>query len=205
MEVLKPFNLKLAKEGAEVKTGKGERARIVCWDVKGGGLLALVEDIEDGCEHPLFFNEDGTCNGLCNIDEKYNLKIVAKVPDRWRDNENARKHGWFIDIESKIIAYDASNIDINRNLFADQKQAQSALAMAQISQILANDKRYGGVITDEEWENGDTQKYVIAREFGTFNLQIINSIWYFLAFHTAAQRDLFLKENEDLVEQYLMI
>ena len=29
--------------------------------------------------------------------------------------------------------------------------------------------------------------------------------YYFLAFHTPKQRDLFLKENEDLVRDYLMI
>jgi hypothetical protein len=90
-------------------------------------------------------------------------------------------------------------------LFNTEKQAKSAVAMSKISQIMANDERFGGVITDEEWPGNNT-KYTIERlgddkiAFGTCGIN-----YNFLAFHTKEQRDLFLEENEDLVKDYLMI
>lgn len=97
----------------------------------------------------------------------------------------------------------------NLNVFATEKQAKSALAMAQISQIMANDKRFGGVVTDKEWRDGDMIKYTIIRSctthFGPIQKSCACNNYCFLAFHTATQSDLFLEENEDLVRDYLMI
>ena len=97
------------------------------------------------------------------------------------------------------------NISSSYNVFATRRQAKSALAMARISQIMANDERFGGVITDEEWNSADLLKYVIARERGDISLSIYYTVYHFLAFHTRGQRDLFLKENEDLVRDYLCL
>lgn len=78
--------------------------------------------------------------------------------------------------------------------------------MAQINQIMANYERFGGVVTDEEWEDTDLDKYVILRNNMNTTCNGIACYNYaFLAFHTLEQRDLFLKENEDLVKDYLMI
>ena len=91
-------------------------------------------------------------------------------------------------------------------LFATEKQSKSALAMAQISQIMANDERFGGPVTDEEWGNVKVDKYVIYRSGkSVINTMFINTTYFYLAFHTEKQRDLFLKENEDLVKDYLMV
>ena len=74
--------------------------------------------------------------------------------------------------------------------------------MARISQIMANDNRFGGTITDEEW-NYD-RKYVIIRR-GT-KLGVETKYCYeYLAFHTNEQAELFLSENEDLIKDYYMI
>lgn len=90
-------------------------------------------------------------------------------------------------------------------VFVSEKQAKSARAMAQISQIMANDERFGGPVTDEEWKNSKTTKHTIERYEG----RIISDSWanyyQFLAFHTKEQRDLFLEENMGLVKDYLMI
>lgn len=124
---------------------------------------------------------------------------------RWRDDETADITGYFIDANSELIQL---NVGLNRahnhNAFATKKQAKSALAMAQISQIMANDKRFGGVVTDKEW-NAGIDKYIIERMFNTIETDWCHREYCFLAFHTAKQRDLFLKENEDLVKAYLMI
>lgn len=132
------------------------------------------------------------------------FKPAAK---RWRDNKYKLFKGYFINNDSRIqLAPSCYNHDFNNNVFATEKQAKSALAMAQISQIMANDKRFGGVVTDEELKDESIWKYAINRNKnkikmyeGTFGID------HFLSFHTREQRDLFLEENEDLVKDYLMI
>lgn len=128
------------------------------------------------------------------------------IYERWRDNENALIDGYFIDNKSNIniIPLGAYNTKENYNIFATERQAKSALAMARISQIMANDKRFGGAITDEEWHSTET-KYVMERFINTIDLTRYAGCYQFLAFHTAEQRALFLEENEDLVKDYLML
>ena len=92
----------------------------------------------------------------------------------------------------------------NHDVFATEKQAKSALAMAQISQIMANDERFGGTITDKEWEQNCYYR-VIFRHRNSIAKGASTGTYRFLAFHTVEQRDLFLEENEDLVKDYLMI
>lgn len=125
---------------------------------------------------------------------------------RWRDNTYALFVGYYINKDSRIIQTSyCSNNDFNNNIFATKKQAKSALAMARISQIMANDERFGGIITDEEWNNPDIRKYCIDRFAGKQRIDVFDTTYHFLAFHTREQRDLFLEENEDLVKDYLMI
>ena len=71
---------------------------------------------------------------------------------------------------------------------------------------MANDPRFGGPVTDEEWNGTNTAyKYVISRRDNNIEFEKYYKWYCFLAFHTKEQRDLFLKENEDLVKDYLMI
>lgn len=136
----------------------------------------------------------------------FNCIKFKPIQKRWRDDGSNKIEGYFITRESNIASHVGINSRLNYNVFATEKQAKSALAMARISQIMANDERFGGVVIDEEWQNEDTPKYAIIRQ-GT-NIITIKSYYgryYFLAFHTAEQRDLFLKENEDLVRDYLML
>lgn len=129
------------------------------------------------------------------------FKPVAK---RWRDNINNIK-GYYITEHSRIVNAVCTSISSNDNVFASKKQAKSALAMARISQIMANDKRFGGVVTDEEWGCDASLKYTIERRDNKIETCIYCNSYHFLAFHTQEQRDLFLEENEDLVKDYLMI
>ena len=77
--------------------------------------------------------------------------------------------------------------------------------MARISQIMANDvEHFGGAITDEEWGK-DEWKFVICRSWNRIFTKAVRSDYYFLAFHTEAQRHLFLEKYRDLVKEYLMI
>lgn len=130
--------------------------------------------------------------------------IKFKPIKRWRDTDFLVE-GYYI-ISSDIYQIRDSTWSYNKNAFATKKQAKSALAMAQISQIMANDKRFGGVVTDEEFEDGDVCIYSINRDRGKVSLYYgTRGIDHFLSFHTEEQRDLFLKENEDLIKDYLML
>lgn len=88
---------------------------------------------------------------------------------------------------------------------ASEKVAKSMLAMAQISQLMPY---YGGEITDKEWENVNMNKFTIERSCDDiYQIRCDNHqfMYFFLAFHTKEQRDKFLKYNEQLVKDYLMI
>ena len=91
---------------------------------------------------------------------------------------------------------------LDKNVFINEKHAKSTLAMAQISQLVPY---YGGAITDEEWGNSSTIKHVIVRMEGKLDCAASFGEYIFLAFHTAEQRDKFLKYNEQLVKDYLML
>ena len=93
----------------------------------------------------------------------------------------------------------------SRNIATSEKVAKSMLAMAMISQLMPY---YGGEITDKEWENVNINKFTIERSCDDI-YQIRRDkhqfMYFFLAFHTKEQRDDFLKYNEQLVKDYLMI
>lgn len=127
------------------------------------------------------------------------------VIKRWRYNKDATIRGFYVDTFSYIYRNGGTNIPCNYNTFATEKQAKSALAMARISQIMVNDERFGGVVTDEEWNSGDSLRYIIERYKNEITTSNCYYNYTFLAFHTREQRDLFLKENKDLVKDYLMI
>lgn len=133
--------------------------------------------------------------------------IKFKPIKRWRDEENNTFNGFYIGHECSIIPVTKyRNVVRNHNVFAAEKQAKSALAMAQISQIMANDERFGGVVTNEEFEDEDIWIYSINRNKNTIQMyQGTCGIDHFLSFHTPKQRDLFFAENKDLIEDYLMI
>ena len=143
------------------------------------------------------------------------FKKIETKPYRWRDDKYAKMDGYYIvSRTSEVIPiHNVRNYIYNYNVFATEKQAKSVIAMARISQIMANDKRFGGVVTDEEWKNDNITKYLIIRLTYSYKTQpqfiisrdYTNTIYNFLAFHTWEQRELFIKENEDLVKDFLMI
>lgn len=134
------------------------------------------------------------------------IKFKKKETIPWRETEGQDIFikGYYLHRGETCISCTMRTKE-NRDIFATEKQAKSALAMAQISQIMANDERFGGIVTDEEWLVNDYWKAVIRR--GRMGICIGESCYdyEFLAFHTKEQRDLFLKENMDLIKDYLMI
>lgn len=62
---MREFNVELAKVGAPLKTRKGNKARIVCYDRVDkhykGTILALILNNEGNWERPVFYHTDGKC------------------------------------------------------------------------------------------------------------------------------------------------
>ena len=127
-------------------------------------------------------------------------KKKSKYP-KWEDLN--RISGCYI--TDNCIIRPASNIITNgenKNVFLTEKHAKSALAMAQISQLMPY---YGGEIIDGEWKDGALRKFVIIREGARISSSLCTNVYRLPAFHTEEQRDEFLKNNEQLVKDYLMI
>ena len=131
--------------------------------------------------------------------------IYFKKIDNWRKS-NAVIKGFALNVFGGIYCIESHSINSGKGIFIDEKHARSASAAAQIGQIIANDPRFGGFVTKNEFYNGSCPIYYIVFSHNFivvpyFNI-IPNSI---LGFHTSEQAELFIKENEDLLRQYFMI
>jgi len=133
------------------------------------------------------------------------FKKKQEVP--WKDSY-PEVTGFYIDDDNRVIPQTSSIkwIERNRNIFATEKQAKSMQAMAELSQIMANDKRFGRPIEEVEWSYAHLTKYIINRIDNTVGYTpYTGNYYFFLAFHTEEQARLFLEENEDLIKQYYML
>ena len=111
--------------------------------------------------------------------------------------------GYWINAYAELCkSYNLCYSENSNNVFFSEKEAKSALAMAQISQLMPY---YGGAITDEEWINNTIYKYVIERINGKICKGCSVTAYYYIAFHTIEQRARFLENNEQLVKDYLML
>lgn len=147
---------------------------------------------------------------IISVPDDCKVQIVRKeekkepVIKTYKDLIHYKKEikGYWADIDGKPIPCYSDNLGgFSNTIAASEKVTKSMLAMAMISQLMPY---YGGEITDEEWRKY-THKYVIRREGDTIRKNIFNTIYHFLAFHTPEQRDEFLKNNKQLVKDYLMI
>jgi len=88
----------------------------------------------------------------------------------------------------------------NYNIFATEKQAKSALAMAQLSQLMA--------VYNDGWEadfEDSNNKYCIERTYKRIIKTIHICNYSFLAFKSEKLRDEFLRNFEPLIKEYFMI
>lgn len=145
-----------------------------------------------------------------NVPDDCEVKIVKKEEKKepivrtYQDliDNDIKIKGYIIDGHSCINSISKTYACyLDKHIAASEKIAKSMLAMAMISQLMPF---YGGEITDKEWCK-DTDKFTIGRSNCNLSLSSYYRIYHFLAFHTAEQRDDFLKYNEQLVKDYLMI
>lgn len=208
-EIIKSFDLEAYKNGDKVKTRDGHEVRIVCTDAKNEyyPIIGLVKS--NGDEHITLYTLEGKVDSEKSAIHAEDLVIVEEVegPEFWSDNKGNTFNGFRINNVASISEVsNVPNTKLSYDVFATKKQAKSALSMARISQIMANDiKNFGGVVTDEEWKERAVRKYCIYRTNNKIRTVYAYSDYYFLAFHTEEQMNLFLNKYRDLVKDYLMI
>lgn len=133
------------------------------------------------------------------------ITFKKKTIEKWRDKFYTKIVGFFIDHHG-IQPYESDCRTIKDKLvFSTEKQAQSVYAFAELSKIIANDSRFGGPITDEEWKDACKTKYIISRKSNSIIGDYLYLYYTLLAFHISEQRDLFLEENKNLIKQYFML
>lgn len=208
-EVLKPFDIEKAKNGAKIRDSKGRNVRVICFDALNlvwGIPYPIVAQIEEekGKERTQLFQASGTSEQPFDNDTLFIVEEIEE-PDRWIDTDKGGVEGWSLTDTGQIVhSYACKDSICWAIIFAKKKMARAAKAAAMISQIIANDKRFGGAITDEEWNDGTT-KYTIFRRKNKLCPDWCENTFNFPAFHTIEQCDLFLEENEDLVRQFFML
>lgn len=115
----------------------------------------------------------------------------------WKDLEEISGYG--ITTECNIVHWSKlDNNEDNKNVFRDIKYAKSALALAQISQLLPY------YDSNVNWYK-ITDKYCIVRIKNRICIEIWQSSYHLLAFNSGEEARRFLKYNEQLVKDYFMI
>ena len=145
-----------------------------------------------------------------NVPDDCEVQIVRKEEKKesiirtYQDliNNDIELHGFYITNQSWISHINGRALNSNKLIAASEKVAKSMFAMAQISQLMPY---YGGEITTREWNDLNIDKYFIYKYKEDIYTSVTDYCYYYLAFHTAEQRDEFLKYNEQLVKDYLMI
>ena len=144
--------------------------------------------------------ENSTLEHIC-------FKKIEQEVRTWEDligKDRPKTQAWISSTDCEIVVDKVSSkiLKSDRFEFIDEKHAKSALAMAQISQLFPY---FGGIITDKEWKDRSVTKYTISRtDWGI--TKGCNTVCYdLLAFHTEEQLNNFLKYNERLVKDYLML
>lgn len=124
--------------------------------------------------------------------------IEVKYPKSWDDAFiGSPICGYWIDNQSEIIG-DAVVYD--KNVFKTEKQAKSALAYAQITQLMALPCYNGDWIPD--WENLNEEKYFPYRANNIILSGIVYAEFQHVAFKSYDIYNAFIKNHEDLLRQY---
>ena len=130
------------------------------------------------------------------------FKKKSKEINIWKDIRYIE--GCFISSDSEIRELKTPKDNCDQNIFISEKYAKSALALAQISQLMPH---YGGEITDEEWSNDEWKYSISINNKGIINNTTTAHLKEIIAFHTKKQRDRFLSfpENVQLIKDLYMI
>ena len=128
--------------------------------------------------------------------EKIVFKKKEKKVNSREDLKNIR--GVYINYNSSIQECEVYSDNTNKNVFLNKKYAKSALALAQISQLLPY------YDSNVDWGNVK-YKYCIDKEYNKIAINQWTNIYHVLAFNSKEEAERFLKYNEQLVKDYFML
>ena len=122
------------------------------------------------------------------------------VRNEWESKfmENNIK-GCYIGRDSIISHLDYIASKSKKGTFKTEKQAKSALAYAQLTQLMALPEYNGDWVPD--WSDDNT-KFIIRRCGNTIVFDFYTKTYYSISFKTPEIRDRFMKNNLDLLKEY---
>lgn len=130
--------------------------------------------------------------------ERIVFKKKENTINSWEDLKKIK--GYYINNNSNI-AYSGGlleNHEQHKNVLLNEKYAKSALALAQISQLLPY------YDSNVDWYKV-TVKYCIVRIGNEIYTEMWQSSYHLLAFNSREEAKRFLKYNEQLVKDYFML
>ena len=158
--------------------------------------------------------------------ETRNVKMTLETAKRWKEmggeyeqvavetfpelvevkNEWSKKfidkmiEGFYIFGASVRKIYQCDGFKDCANLFKTEKQAKSALAYAQLTQLMALPEYNGDWIAD--WTNGSQNQWCIVLYGSGIIVQGYRKFKQQICFKTLEIAEIFLKNNRDLLKQY---
>ena len=128
--------------------------------------------------------------------------IESKYPDSWEDAFlNKPISGHYLSGVSELNVIEIFRSDErDKNLFKTESQVKSALAYAQLTQLMALPCYNGDWVAD--WNDDNQPKYVIYREIDKLEKETIYSLYVEIAFKSPEIRDIFFDKYQDLLQTY---
>lgn len=165
-------------------------------------------DIERAKAGAKLVTRDGRNVRILCYDKKTDNRrpIVALVDDEDEDEERVtfyRLDGSYFDagIECPLDLLIEVNVETKCEYHETTKRITKA--KLQMLELIENDPKYGGVVTDEERENQDFTTAYIDYENGKFRVfECEFPTLRDLIFHTKAQAELFIKDHEELLKEF---
>ena len=139
-------------------------------------------------------------NGYRFVQNGLKVELVRKSRDKW-EGKDSGVNGFFVTHKSKVIAQRCRpRTEADRKVFHKKSQAIASLALAMLSQQLA-DFNEGW---EPDWTNEGLDKYCIYRSIGRggdrFNIFNSDSSYHFLVFRTEEDAEEFLATNIKQIE-----
>ena len=134
----------------------------------------------------------------------YSEAELNPVKNEWESRfVGKRIEGYFVEpIDNNVYGYE-ENFRASlycKHIFKTEKQARSALAYAQLTQLMALEEYNGNWIAD--WTNGNESKYCIVPVGNELKLEVFFEFKQNICFRNKAIAELFLSNNYDLLMQY---
>lgn len=129
------------------------------------------------------------------------LGLKKPLPKTWYELMSICGYS-ITELDSKLRFYrNLDTRDDNRNLFATEAQAKSAIAYAQLTQLM---KAYNGD-WEPDWEDDMELKYVIDRDRNGLERSSYYTSYSFLAFKDPEVRDKFLENFQEIIKVFYQI